>query len=133
MDLATVRTKTNETSYMLLLAQWGMIADIDIESEKLRRLGGKVRDTLGALKCIVQRRTYSGLLHYLPVNATEEGQASASEEEQASAPGIQGEKQHQSGIYTTKGYTQKPATLVLVECIIASTRLLCLDKLKKIE
>ena len=85
MDLATVQTRANETSYMLLLAQWGMIADIDIESEKLRRLGGKVRDTLGALKCIVQRRTYSGLLHYLPV--------SASADEQASASGMQGENQ----------------------------------------
>ena len=98
VDLATVQTVTNETLYMLLLGQWGMIADIDIESEKLRKLGGRTRDILGAIKCIVQRRTYRGRLHYLPVIA--------SEEEQASAASIPGEKQRQSGIYTTTTYRE---------------------------
>ena len=84
VDLATVHTVSNETLYMLLLAQWGMLADIDIESERFRRLGGKTRDILGALKCIAQRRTYRGRLHYLPVSALEE--------EQESAVGSPGEK-----------------------------------------
>ena len=39
MDIATVETADKQTLYMTLLSGWGMIADIDIESEKLRRIG----------------------------------------------------------------------------------------------
>ena len=39
MDIATVETSDKQTLYMTLLSSWGMIADIDIESEKLRRIG----------------------------------------------------------------------------------------------
>ena len=39
MDIATVQTADKRTFYMTLLSAWGMVADIDIESEKLRRIG----------------------------------------------------------------------------------------------
>ena len=114
VDVATVQTVTNDTLYMMLMAQWGMIADIDIESESLRKLGGKTRDILGALKCIAQKRTYSGQLHYLPVDA--------SEEEQASVADVPGEKQHQSGMCATKvTEIHVSATVVLVEYMNACT------------
>lgn len=39
MDIASVETASKQTLYMTLLGSWGMIADIDIESEKLRMIG----------------------------------------------------------------------------------------------
>ena len=39
MDIATVETMDRKPVYMTLLGSWGMVADIDIESEKLRKIG----------------------------------------------------------------------------------------------
>ena len=39
MDIATVETSDQQTLYMTLLGSWGLVADIDIESEKLRKIG----------------------------------------------------------------------------------------------
>ena len=46
MDLATIQLSDGTSSYMALLANWGIVADIDIESEKFRRIG-KTRFLLG--------------------------------------------------------------------------------------
>ena len=46
MDIATVETVDRKPVYMTLLGSWGMVADIDIESEKLRRIG-ETRFVLG--------------------------------------------------------------------------------------
>ena len=72
IDLATVHT-TTETVYMFLMVAWGLVADVDIESEVFRRLGGQIRDTLGALKCIAQKKLYHGRLSYLPIEEDEPG------------------------------------------------------------
>lgn len=48
MDMATVQLGNGTSTYMTLLAGWGIVADIDIESEKFRKLG-KSRFLLGAL------------------------------------------------------------------------------------
>ena len=48
MDLATVHLADGTSTYMTLLAAWGMVADIDIESEKFRKIG-KTRFILGEL------------------------------------------------------------------------------------
>lgn len=72
IDLATVHT-TTETVYMFLMVAWGLVADVDIESEAFRRLGGQIRDTLGALKCIAQKKLYHGRLSYLPIEEDEPG------------------------------------------------------------
>lgn len=39
MDIATVETADKKPIYMTLLGSWGLVADIDIESEKLRKIG----------------------------------------------------------------------------------------------
>ena len=39
MDITTVQTADGQTLYMTILSGWGMVADIDIESEKLRKIG----------------------------------------------------------------------------------------------
>lgn len=46
LDLATVQFGNGTSLYMTILAGWGMIADIDIESERFRRIG-EARFTLG--------------------------------------------------------------------------------------
>ena len=70
IDLATVHT-TTETVYMFLMVAWGLVADVDIESEVFRRLGPQIRATLGGLKCIAQRKLYHGRLSYLPIEEDE--------------------------------------------------------------
>ena len=39
MDIATVQTGDGGKCYMSLLASWGLVADVDIESEKFRKIG----------------------------------------------------------------------------------------------
>lgn len=51
--------------YSFLSIGWGLIADIDIESERLRSIGAQ-RFTLWAIKRLITLRTYRGRLHYLP-------------------------------------------------------------------
>ena len=39
MDIATVHTCDRQTCYVSLLINWGMVADVDIESERFRKIG----------------------------------------------------------------------------------------------
>ena len=39
MDITTVEMADKQTLYMTILSGWGLISDIDIESESLRRIG----------------------------------------------------------------------------------------------
>ena len=55
-----------ETVHMFTALTWGLIGDTDIESERVRFLGGEIREALGGLKCIAQKRVYHGKLKYLP-------------------------------------------------------------------
>ena len=48
MDLATVQLPDGTSTYMAQMICWGLIADIDIESEKFRRIG-KTRYILGTM------------------------------------------------------------------------------------
>ena len=41
LDIATVETGDGGKCYMSLLANWGLVADVDIESEKFRKIGEK--------------------------------------------------------------------------------------------
>lgn len=52
MDLATVQLDDGTSTYMTLLGSWGIVADIDIESEKFRRIG-KTRFILGECYSVV--------------------------------------------------------------------------------
>ncbi|XP_037093838.1 sphingosine kinase 1-like [Pollicipes pollicipes] len=63
MDLMMVQTETEELVGFLSLG-WGLLADIDIESERLRVLGG-ARFSLWAAARVLTLRTYRGRIHYL--------------------------------------------------------------------
>lgn len=57
--------------YSFLSIGWGLIADIDIESERLRSIGAQ-RFTLWAIKRLITLRTYRGKLYYLPAKTETE-------------------------------------------------------------
>ncbi|XP_013398402.1 sphingosine kinase 1 isoform X2 [Lingula anatina] len=64
LDLVAVDTCEGR-HYSFLSITWGIISDVDIESEKYRSLGN-ARFTVGALVRIVGLRTYHGRLSFLP-------------------------------------------------------------------
>ncbi|MFM2311931.1 MAG: hypothetical protein RLZZ04_1207 [Cyanobacteriota bacterium] len=63
-DLATV-TQNGQKSYSFLSLAWGLISDVDIESEKLKFLGA-LRFNVYALMLLSLLRTYRGRFTYLP-------------------------------------------------------------------
>lgn len=65
MDLVSLSTASGKRFFSFLGFGWGFIADVDIDSEKYRRLGN-ARFTLGTLQCLVRLRVYQGRLSYLP-------------------------------------------------------------------
>lgn len=51
--------------FSFLSVGWGLISDIDIESERLRAIGGQ-RFTIWSVARIIGLRTYKGKVSYLP-------------------------------------------------------------------
>ncbi|CAH3174960.1 unnamed protein product [Porites evermanni] len=72
LDICSVVTPT-EKLFAFLSVTWGMVSDVDIESEKYRYLG-ETRFLVGAIIKILGLRTYRGRLSYLPANHTGEGE-----------------------------------------------------------
>ena len=70
MDLATVHAG-DKVRHMAILSCWGFVADTDIDSENLRALGKDTRYVLYSIKNIVERKSYHGRLHYLPLEDDE--------------------------------------------------------------
>eukprot|EP00794_Sanderia_malayensis_P008857 gene8857-9806_t len=70
IDLCSIQNHDHRLFAFLSLT-WGIISDIDIESERLRLLGN-ARFTVGAVHRILALRTYKGRLSYIPC----EGEAS---------------------------------------------------------
>ena len=56
MDLVALETSSGKRVYSFLSVAWGLISDVDIESEKYRSVGN-FRFTIGALIRIVGRYT----------------------------------------------------------------------------
>lgn len=68
MDLVRVET-TSQILFSFLSVGWGFLSDIDIESEKLRILGGQ-RFTIWSLARLIGLRSYGGRVWYLPATNT---------------------------------------------------------------
>ncbi|EFA00810.1 sphingosine kinase 2 [Tribolium castaneum] len=66
MDLVRVET-TSQIMFSFLSVGWGFLSDIDIESERLRMLGGQ-RFTVWSVARLIGLRSYGGKLWYLPAN-----------------------------------------------------------------
>lgn len=63
IDLVRIETRS-QILYSCLSVGWGFIADIDIESERLRAIGGQ-RFTIWSLARLIGLRTYKGTVSYL--------------------------------------------------------------------
>ncbi|KAF1411167.1 Sphingosine kinase 1, partial [Spheniscus humboldti] len=70
LDLVSVTTASGARVFSFLSVAWGLVADVDIESERLRRLG-PARFALGTAARLLALHTYRGRLSYLPAGATE--------------------------------------------------------------
>ncbi|XP_027480902.1 sphingosine kinase 1 isoform X3 [Zalophus californianus] len=65
MNLLSLQTASGLRLFSVLSLAWGFIADVDLESEKFRRLG-EMRFTLGTFLRLAALRVYQGTLAYLP-------------------------------------------------------------------
>jgi diacylglycerol kinase family enzyme len=72
MDVMSV-IQGQKITFTHLSVSWGLIADIDIESEKFRRLG-ELRMTIMALIRLIRLRSYRGTLYLLPTDKSNEFQ-----------------------------------------------------------
>jgi hypothetical protein len=70
--LDIIKTETPEPHYSFLAIVFGIVADVDIESELFRYLGD-LRFSIMAVKKIIQRNTFSCKLWYLPVDGSVDG------------------------------------------------------------
>ncbi|XP_017775948.1 PREDICTED: sphingosine kinase 2-like [Nicrophorus vespilloides] len=68
MDIVRVETKS-QIVFSFLSVGWGFLSDIDIESERLRMLGGQ-RFTIWSLARLIGLRNYRGKVWYIPANDT---------------------------------------------------------------
>ncbi|XP_054448867.1 sphingosine kinase 1 [Pteronotus mesoamericanus] len=66
MNLLSLQMVSGLRVFSVLSLAWGFIADVDIESEKFRRLG-EMRFTVGTILRLAALRIYRGRLAYLPV------------------------------------------------------------------
>jgi sphingosine kinase len=64
LDLVTFHLANNKLVHSFLEFEWAIVADIDLESEKYRFLGG-LRFTVSAIKRIINLRLYRGRLSFL--------------------------------------------------------------------
>ncbi|KAM7254909.1 hypothetical protein ACFE04_020150 [Oxalis oulophora] len=70
LDVATI--KQGETKFFsVLMLAWGLIADIDIESEKYRWMG-KARIEFYALQRVIRLRYYTGRISFVPAPGFEQ-------------------------------------------------------------
>lgn len=66
LDLMKIETPKHGPLYSFLTVGWGLMSDIDIESERLRAIG-EIRFTLWAFWRVASLRIYTGRISYLPV------------------------------------------------------------------
>ncbi|XP_072846587.2 sphingosine kinase 1 isoform X1 [Pogona vitticeps] len=75
MDIVSLRTASGKRLFSCLSFGWGFVSDVDIVSERYRKLGS-ARFTVGTFQLLTTLQVYKGRLSYLP--AEEQGSASDS-------------------------------------------------------
>ncbi|KAJ2602828.1 hypothetical protein H4R99_000135 [Coemansia sp. RSA 1722] len=89
MDIMSATLASGRTEYCFLSLTWGLMADIDIESETMRWAGSARLDLYGTVR-VMNLRYYGGRLHYLPAAETEEGAIETSHKQGAVGGMVQG-------------------------------------------
>ncbi|CAF1322914.1 unnamed protein product [Rotaria magnacalcarata] len=69
-DMAVIDMCDGQRVFSFLSISWGVVADVDYESEKYRFLG-ETRFTIEAVKNIIRPRFYDGYIDYLPYDTTD--------------------------------------------------------------
>ncbi|KAJ2888012.1 hypothetical protein IWW38_005019, partial [Coemansia aciculifera] len=65
LDIMSATLANGSTEHCFLSMTWGLVADIDIESERMRWAGPARLDLYGTIR-LMNLRYYGGRLHYLP-------------------------------------------------------------------
>ncbi|KAJ0409641.1 hypothetical protein P43SY_008513 [Pythium insidiosum] len=65
LDLTAIRNDHGDRVYSFLSTEWALISDVDVESERLRALGGLRFTVLFALHILLYRKEYEGTIWYL--------------------------------------------------------------------
>ncbi|XP_060620595.2 sphingosine kinase 1 [Anolis sagrei] len=66
MDLVSLRTASGKRLFSFLSFGWGFVSDVDIASERYRKLGS-IRFTVGTFQLLACFQVYKGRVSYLPV------------------------------------------------------------------
>ncbi|KAI9503226.1 ATP-NAD kinase-like domain-containing protein [Coemansia spiralis] len=75
LDIMSATLASGRVEYCFLSMTWGLIADIDIESERMRWAGSARLDLYGTIR-LMNLRYYGGRLHYLPAMESEDSENS---------------------------------------------------------
>ncbi|KAJ1644030.1 hypothetical protein LPJ64_004256 [Coemansia asiatica] len=86
MDIMSATLASGKTEYCFLSLTWGLMADIDIESESMRWAGSARLDLYGTVR-VMNLRYYGGRLHYLPATEAEAEDSGAGASHKPSVPG----------------------------------------------
>ncbi|ORX90341.1 hypothetical protein K493DRAFT_318044 [Basidiobolus meristosporus CBS 931.73] len=79
-DIMVTKLADDSIRHSFVMATWGYVADVDIESEKLR-WAGPARLTIYALLRLLNLRSYEGKIHYIPYDAPVDSLTSSDEHE----------------------------------------------------
>ncbi|KAJ2551078.1 hypothetical protein EV175_003826 [Coemansia sp. RSA 1933] len=101
LDIMSVTLASGLVEHCFLSMTWGLIADIDIESERMRWAGSARLDLYGTIR-LMNLRYYGGRLHYLP--------AAVSDEEADTADGEDGHQAADGSSNKKKGTLANAAT-----------------------
>ncbi|KAJ1771482.1 hypothetical protein LPJ74_002302 [Coemansia sp. RSA 1843] len=71
LDIMSVTLASGVVEHCFLSMTWGLVADIDIESERMRWAGSARLDLYGTIR-LMNLRYYGGRLHYLPATVGDE-------------------------------------------------------------
>lgn len=101
--------------FSFLSVGWGLLADVDIESEPLRMLGGQ-RFTIWSVHRLIRLRTYKGRVSYLPAaHVTEDMYKNAS----FGAGGKQQQQQRKGSVNGSAGDSKRPSLKHSKSCTAA--------------
>jgi diacylglycerol kinase family enzyme len=117
-DLSRVVTKSGTVHHSFLILGWGLISDIDILSETMRRLG-EIRLYIAAVYFIMKKRRYKGRLRMQLANSDNEGDVSSS-----SSP-VNGEMNNPAA--SASGYQYSSGDIESRESLDSSTKWVTLE------
>ncbi|KAG8446090.1 hypothetical protein GDO86_013817 [Hymenochirus boettgeri] len=110
LDLVSLTTSSNRRILSFLSFSWGLISDVDVESEKYRFMGS-VRFSIGTFVRLTMLRSYGGCLSYLPARSSSVQQKGTVDAHLLSAP-------HNSTNNVQNSHTDKGEAQILEDSLL---------------